>query len=425
LDKACGIDVHRDVLVAAIRDVDDNLWEASFGSTSGELYRLREWVLENGCGTVAFESTGVYWRQLYHVLSTDCVVLVANPGKIKKPSGDKKKKTDKVDAKWIAKLCLAGMIEPSRVFLGKPYDLRELTRYRETLMKAVGQFKNRAHRILEVCCIKIGSVLSDVFGVNGRRMLDDLVAGKDVDEILNGVKSRRVRQKEKALRDALSMGLDETSRSLLKNCLKWIRSFEEEIALIDGEIMRMLSDSKEDLRIVMGVPGFGFVSSAAVLAEIGDVHDFPSGDHLASWSGLVPTVNQSAGRLVNGRITKHGSKHLRRMLVQVAHVISKMDNELASFFHRIEKVKGSKKAATALARKLLTIIHHLLINKEEYQSPVAKPKKVRLPRVPENRSPLSIEEMIALIKETGRAVSDLPETPAKKRRRKSHLPGGT
>jgi hypothetical protein len=136
-------------------------------------------------------------------------------------------------------------------------------------------------------------------------------------------------------------------------------------------------------------------------------------------------VNQSAGRLVNGRITKHGSKHLRRMLVQVAHVISKMDNELASFFHRIEKVKGSKKAATALARKLLTIIYHLLVNKEDYQSPVAKPKKIRLPRVPENRSPLSIEEMIALIKETGRAVSDLQEPPAKKRRRKRRLPGGT
>ena len=424
LDKACGIDVHRDVLEAAIRDVDDNLWEASFGTTSDELYRLKDWILETGCTTVAFESTGVYWRQLYNVLCKDCLVLVANPGKIKKPPLNKKKKTDKIDAKWIAKLCLAGMIEPSRVFLGKRYDLRELTRFRETLGKSVNQFKNRAHRILEACCVKIGSVLSDVFGVNGRRMLDDLVAAKDADEILRGIKSKRIRQKEEALRQALASGLDETSRMLLKNCLEWIRSFEKEIKLIDQEIMRMIGDRKEELRIVMTIPGFGFVSGATVLAEIGNANDFPTGDHLASWSGLVSSVSQSAGKLVNGRITKHGSKHLRRMLVQIAHVISMMDNELSRFFHRIAGVKGSKKAATALARKLLTIIHHLLVNKEEYQSPTVKPKKIRLPRSPETSTPLSIEEMIALIRETGRAVSDLPEPPVK-RRRKSRLSGST
>jgi transposase len=424
LDKACGIDVHRDVFVATILDQADNLVEANFCTTGDGLYQLKDWVLENGCTTVAFESTGVYWRQLYNVLSSDCLVLVANPGKISKPTGDKKKKTDKVDSKWIARLCLAGMVPRSRVFLGGDYDLRELTRYHETLVKSVGQFKNRAHRVLEASSIKIASVLSDMFGANGRKMLADLVEGKSVDEILAGIKSKRVRKKEEALRKALSMGLDETSRYLLKNCLGHIRRFEEEIVRIETEIMRMLAGKKEELGLLMSIPGFGFVSSATILAEIGDVSDFPTGDHLASWCGLVPQVNQSAGKLVNGRITKHGSKHVRRMLVQISHVISMMDNSLSRCFHRNAERKGAKKAAVALARKLLTIIHHLLLKREKYEEPGVKPKKIRLPIVKEQSPNLSIEEMIALIRETGRAVSDLPEPPTK-RKRKSRQAGGT
>jgi transposase len=412
------------MFVATILDTDDNHLEASFCTTGDGLYQLRDWVIGNGCHTVAFESTGVYWRQLYNVLGDGCNVIVANPGKIKKPPGDKNKKTDKVDSRWIAKLCLAGMIPPSRVFLGHEYDLRELTRYREILMRTVGQFKNRAHKVLEVCSVKIGSVLSDVFGTNGRRMLSDLIVGKSVDDILEGVKSKRVRRKEEALRKALSMGLDETSRMLLKQCLNWIHLFEEEIELVDAEIMRRLADKKDELRILMSIPGFGFVSSATVLAEIGDVNDFSTGDQLASWCGLVPGVYQSAGKLVTGRITKQGSKHVRRMLVQIAHVIGKMDNALSTFFHRVEKNKGPRKAAVALARKLLTVIHHLLVKREDYKEPSVKPKKVRLPKVKESSPLPSIEEMIALIRETGRAVSDLPKPPVK-RRRKSRLAGGT
>lgn len=425
MDKACGIDVHRDTFVASVCDKDDDLIEASFSTTGEGLVQLKDWIKENGCKTVAFESTGVYWRQLYNVLSSEFDVLVANPGKIKKPPATKFKKSDRVDAKWIAKLCLSGMIPRSRVFTGYNYNLRELTRFHEILVRTQGQFKNRAHRVLEASSVKIASVLSDMFGTNGRKMLDSLVEGKSVDEILSGIKNRRIKKKEEALRKALSMGLDETSRLLLKDCLYWIRLLEEAIIKIEEEIMRMLAGKKEDLRIIMTIPGFGFVSSATVLAEIGEASDFPSGDELASWSGLVPSLYQSGDKWAYGRITKHGSKYLRRMLIQIAHVISKMNNNLSRFFHRIAEKKGPKKAATALARKLLTIIHHLLVNKEDYEEPTVKPKKVRLPTIPENHPAPSIEEMIALIRETGRAVSDPPESPVKKRRTKSRLQGGT
>jgi len=424
LDKACGVDVHRDTFVACIRDKDDNLLEATFDTTGKGLGRLKEWIGENGCGTVAFESTGIYWRPLYNVLSGDFEVLVANPAKIKKPPASKFKKSDRVDAKWISTLCLSKMIPESRVFVGCDYDLRELTRFHEILVRSASQFKNRAHRVLEASSVKIAGVLSDVFGTNGRKMLNSLVEGKGVDEIMAGIKNKRVKKKEELLRRALSTGLDGTSRLLLKNCLHWIRLFEMAIVEIEGEIMRMLAGKMEELQIIMSIPGFGFLSSATVLAEIGDATDFPDGDQLASWAGLVPSMFQSGDKKVYGRITKHGSKYLRRMLIQIAHVISKMDNNLSRFFRRIAEKKGPKKAASALARKLLTIIHHLLVNKEKYQEPSVKPKKIRLPKITEEHSLPSIEEMIALIRETGRAVSDLPE-PSAKKRRKSRLSANT
>jgi transposase len=425
LDKACGIDVHRDTFVACIRDRDDNLVEACFETNGEGLGMLKQWIGENGCRSVAFESTGVYWRQLYNMLSSDFDVVVANPAKIKKPPASKFKKSDRVDAKWISTLRLSGMIPESRVFTGNDYDLRELTRFHEILVRSAGQFKNRAHRVLSAASVKIGSVLSDVFGLNGRKILDSIIDGKDIDDILAGIKNKRIKKKEEELRKALAIGLDETSRLLLKNCLYWIRLYEQAIMEVEKEMMRLLAGKEEELRIIMSIPGFGFVSSATILAEVGTASDFPDGDQMASWAGLVPSMFQSGDKKVYGRITKHGSKYLRRMLIQIAHVISKMDNNLSRFFHRIAEKKGPKKAASALARKLLTIIHHLLVNKEEYEEPTVKPKKVRLPEVIDNSPIPSIEEMIILIRETGRAVSDLPEPPAKKKRKKSRLSGST
>lgn len=371
-----------------------------FCTTQDGLFSLRDWLLEVDCRAVAFESTGVYWKVLYRVLETVARVWVANPYKVKKTPG---KKTDKVDSEWLAKLCLKGMISPSRVFGGVQEWLRELTRYRESLVKNVSQFKNRVHRLLESCCVKLGSVLSDVFGSNGRKMLDDLLAGKTVDEILKGIRSKRIKKKEEELRKALSYGLDSVSVLLIKNCLARIEDLEYEITIIDSQIRCMLDERLEDLRILMSIPGMGFISASAVLAEIGEIKDFEKPGNLASWCGLVPGVYQSAGKLVTGRITKQGSKHVRRMLVQIAHVIAKMDNRLSAFYHRIKGKKGSKKAAVALSRKLLCIIHHLLTNREKYVEPTLKPKQVKIPKTPKLPD-TSSEEMIQVLIKAGYEV---------------------
>ena len=228
--------------------------------------------------------------------------------------------------------------------------------------------KNRIHQALESSCIKMSSVLSDIFGKSGRHILDGLLEGKNIDEILMGIKSKRVMKKEQELRDAIKNSLDPSKILLTRNFLELIEEIQKKIKKLDTEIMIRIERMKENIEIAMSIPGISFVSASAILAEIGDYRDFANGEKLAAWCGLTPRVTQSADMLVTGSITKQGSKHVRRMLVQVAHAISRTKNSaLKSFFLKIQLKKGAKKAAVALARKILCILHHLLVNKEKYQ----------------------------------------------------------
>jgi transposase len=414
-DKACGIDVHRDLLVATILSRGGDKVQGTFSTGYESLLLLKEWIESNGCRNVAFESTGVYWRQLYRVLEPCCSVVVANPAKIKKPS---KKKTDRVDSEWIAQLCLNDMIEPSRVFGGVLEQLRGLTRYRETIVVCIGQFKNRVHKLLSSCCINLSSVLSDVFGTNGRKILKLVLAGKSVDIILKSIKSKKVRDKEEQLRRALASCLDPVSVRTIRDCLGVIEDMESLLAQVDERIKLIVEPWAGELEVLQSIPGISFVSAVTILSEIGEVKDFLTPGNLVSWCGLAPSVYQSAGKLVTGRITKQGSKHVRRMLVQVSHVIARMDNKLSVFYERIAERRGKKKAIVALSRKLLCIIHHLLVNDEKYEEPGLKPKKVKpLKKVEE--PVLELDKAIEIIAKAGKAVVDIasikpPEKNARK-----------
>jgi len=278
------------------------------------------------------------------------------------------RKTDVRDSEWIAELCLNGMIEPSRIFPKEDRELRTLTRARESLVNNSTQMKNRVHQALESSCIKISSVLSDIFGKSGRRIIDSLLEGKSIDEILMGIKSKIVKKKEQELREAIKNSLDPAQILLIRNCLELMEEIQKRINRLDTEIMARIEIIKEDVKIAMSIPGIAFTSASAILAEIGDYRDFANGEKLAAWCGLTPKVSQSANMLVTGSITKQGSKHVRHMLVQVAHAISRTRNsKLKKFFLRIQAKKGTKKAAVALARKVLCILHHLLINREMYE----------------------------------------------------------
>lgn len=314
-NKVCGADIHKKFLVATTLSRDGNKNTERFGMKLDDILKFKEWVVENNCEQVAVESTGVYWVPIHTVLEDKIEVIVANAYKIKHIPG---RKTDMRDSEWLAELCLNGMIEPSRIFPKEDRELRTLTRARESLVNNSTQMKNRVHQALESSCIKISSVLSDIFGKSGRYILDCLLEGKSINDILVGIKSKIIRNKEQEPREAIKNSLDPAKILIVRNCLELMEEIKKKIKKLDMEIMSRIKRMKEDLEIAMSIPGIAFTSASAILAEIGDYRDFENGEKLAAWCGLTPKVSQSANMLVTGSITKQGSKHIRRMLVQVA-----------------------------------------------------------------------------------------------------------
>jgi transposase len=398
-NKVCGADIHKKFLVGTILSRDGTKTTERFGMNLDDIIKFKEWVVKNNCEQVAVESTGVYWVPIYTVLEDNIEVIVANAYKIKHTPG---RKTDVRDSEWLAQLCLNGMIEPSRIFPKEDREIRTLTRARENLVNNSTQMKNRIHQALESSCIKISSVLSDIFGKSGRHIIDGLLEGRSIDEILSGIKSKRVLKKERDLRDAIKNSLDPAQILMIRNCLELIEEIQKRIEKLEAEILSRIEKKKEDVEIAMSIPGIAFTSASAILAEIGDYRDFENGEKLAAWCGLTPSVSQSANKLVTGRITKQGSKHVRRMLVQVAHAISRTKNSvLKRFFLRIQAKRGTKKAAVALARKVLCILHHLLMNREMYQeNGKTKSKPVKFNRT---SSPIQMTEqdMIDVLSNAG------------------------
>jgi len=361
----CGADIHKAFLIATILLFDGTKLTKRFGMDLNSLFEFREWVLKNGCEAVAVESTGSYWVPIYHVLEGHIDLIVANAYKIKHVPG---RKTDQIDSEWIAELCLNGLIEPSRIFPENARNLRSLTRARERYVDDMTREKNRIHHVLDSCCIKLSSVISDIFGKTGRYILNCLLEGMDIDEIINGIPVTRVKKKADQIRVAIKTQLSPTDIILIRGCLEQIENIQKRINEVETEIRKMVVPLRKSLAIVMSVPGIGFISATVILAEIGNYKDFDKAEKLASWCGLVPSVYQSANKNHTGSITKQGSGHIRRILVEVAHVVARTGrkSKLKDFFLRIKAKKGTNIAAVALARKLLCIIHHLLMNQEVY-----------------------------------------------------------
>ena len=390
-NKVCGADVHRDLIVATIRDDDNLLFQNEFGTTQAELKRFRDWLVVNNCEQVAFEATGVYWLPIYDFLSPSIDTIVANPWKIKNIPKDK---TDSKDSQWIASLCLNGQIKRSRILSKNDRDLRTMTRARSGYVKTRTQFRNRIHKYLASNGIKLSSCISDIFGESGRYILGGLVEGRSIDTILDGIPSGRVRKKRNLIKAALGSGLDGISRMLIKDTMDLLDHLETKVEAASQEVINKLQTKSKDLAIVMSIPGIGFVSGSVILAEIGDYHDFKTPEQLAKWCGLSPGENESAGKKRPCGITKQGSKYLRTMLVQIAHVVARKSNtKLSRFFQRLSKRKEYNVAITALARKLICLVYHLLINQELCQEEDCERRKSK-PAKSDPTSSYSPEEQL-------------------------------
>lgn len=397
--RVCGADIHKKFLIATILSRDGTKITQRFGMILDDLLKFKDWIIENQCEQVAVESTGTYWIPIHAVLEGSVDLIVANAYKIKHTPG---RKTDIIDSEWIAELCLNGMIEPSRIFPQADRELRRLTRAREGYVNDMTREKNRIHHALESCGIKLSSVLADIFGKSGRYLLDSLLDGGDIEEIIEGIPVKRIRKKADQIKEAIRGSLDTTQVILIRGSLEQIGSIQKRIEELDNEIKVRITSRKEDLRIAMSIPGIGFTAAAIILAEIGDFKDFDKPEKLAAWAGLVPAVYQSADKLVTGSITKHGSRHIRRILVEVAQVIARTNkSKLKKFFLRVQSKKGRNVAAVALARKVLCILHHLLVNREMYQDEDVMRTKTIILDSSSKQSEISFEEMIQYLARAG------------------------
>jgi transposase len=369
LERCCGLDVHQQTITAClligVLDQQPNESLCSFPTTTKGLLELRDGLEQNGCTHVAIESTGIYWRPVFHILEDAVTVLLVNPYHMKQIPG---RKTDLKDAQWIARLLRWGLLKPSLIPPKPIRELRELCRYRKKLTEQASAEKNRIQKVLEDANIKLASVASDIFGLSGRAMLDALLGGDMSPEEMAELARGKMRSKIPQLVDALEGRLGEHHCFLIRMHLEHLGYLQQAIAQLHQRIDEKIKPYHNQIELICSTPGFSVTSAQHVFVEIGgDISLFPSEGHLASWAGLCPGNNESAGKRKSGRTNK-GNRWLRGALVQTAHAASRTKGTyLKSFYHRVAARRGKNRAAVAVARKQLASIYGELQHDRTYQ----------------------------------------------------------
>jgi transposase len=368
VDHGCGLDVHQATVVACLLVLRKNgtvhKQVRSFGTTTRELVSLREWLLAEGCSHVGMESTGVYWKPVYAVLEGAFQIVVANAQHVKKVPG---RKTDVKDAEWLAELLCHGLLRPSFVPPKPIRELRDLTRYRRKLVEAQAAERNRLLKVLEGANIKLSSVATDIFGVSGRLMLRALIEGKTNPQEMAGLAKGRLRAKIQKLEPALEGKLEPHHRFLLKLQLRRVEAAEEDLASLEEQLQQKLEPYRAQLALLDEIPGVNLGLAAAIIAELGvDMKIFETVSQLASWAGVCPGNNESAGKRKNSRITK-GNVYLKTALVEAANAAAKKKGTyLRDKFYRLKARRGYKRAVVAIAHKILVSIYHMLSQNVSY-----------------------------------------------------------
>jgi transposase len=368
-----GLDVHQATIVACARRRIDRRVERicrTFGTTTAELEALLAWLAEHGCTHVAMEATGVYWKPVWNILSEGGFeLIVANARHIKNVPG---RKTDMNDAMWIADLLACGLIRPSFVPDEAQQDLRSLLRTRKQLGREQTRHVQRIQKTLEEGNIKVTSVVSDVLGVSGRRMIEAMIGGERNPHKLAALADRRLKASAKELYDALHGRLTEHHRFLLKLHLAQYDILDTAIQALDSRIDAQLvqmdaqvrvgqATFRAMIRLLCAIPGISVLAAIWILAEIGlDMSRFPTAGHMVSWAGLCPGQNESAGKRKSTRLRK-GAPWLKTLLVQCAWAAKNQKNSyFKAQFHRLKARRGPQKAICAVAASLLTTIYHML-----------------------------------------------------------------
>jgi transposase len=368
VERGCGLDVHQATVVACLLIVLQSgkvhKQVRTFGTTTRELVSLREWLLSEGCTHVAMESTGVYWKPVYAILEGAFEIVVANAQHVKKVPG---RKTDVKDAEWIADLLCHGLLRASFVPPKPIRELRDLTRYRRKLVESRSAERNRLLKVLETANIKLASVVSDVFGASGRLMLLALAEGKDTAQEMAQLAKKQLRKKIPELQLALEGNMEEHHRFLLSVQLQRLWAVEKDLAIVEQRIEEKLKPYKAEITLLDEIPGVDVALAGAILAELGaDMRVFENVSQLASWAGVCPGNNESAGKRRSSRIPK-GNVYLKTALVEAANAAAKAKGTyLRDKFYRLKARRGYKRAAVAIAHKILVAIYHMLSHRVCY-----------------------------------------------------------
>lgn len=366
----CGLDVHKDVISACLLITDENGPEQfevrEFNTLTVNLLDLRNWLMEHDCPIVAMESTGVYWQPVYNVLEKYLQVVLVNARHVKNVPG---RKTDIADSKWLAGLLRHGLLKGSFIPPTQVRDWRDLTRLRTKMQQNINSHKLRTHKLFESANIKLGSLLSDLFGVTGRRLMDLLASGvseitlADVEQCTQG----RVKSLPEELLQSLQGFFRDHHRYILKKLLRIIAFLEKELEDINQRLQELRQESNPIILRLKAIPGVSDVAATVLISELGPTLDaFPTSASLASWCGLCPGNNQSAGKRKRGRspVRKHP---LRALMVQVAWAaVKKKGSYYKDKFFRLAARRGPKKAIVAIAHRLIKAAYHVIKDDVEF-----------------------------------------------------------
>lgn len=380
IERCAGIDVHKRFLMvcilagAAQQNPEPKI--RRFGTNNAHLAQLRDWLLELDCKQVVMESTGPYWKPVFNVLEEAGIqTTLANPQQVKNLRGHK---TDMKDCQWLAHLLRHGMVRPSYIPPRPIRELRDLTRRRKQLVRNGAMERNRVQKLLEEANIKLGNVLSDVFGASGQEMLAALVEGKATAEQIAQLAKKQARKKIPEIQAAIEgHRMNQTHRELVRQSMAHMAFLEQQIEEVDRQIQEKIRifGLSQSYELLQTVPGMKKEAAATVLAEVGDTVDaFSSPAKLSSWAGVCPGNNESAGKRNSTRTTK-GNPYLRDLLLECAWASSRRKNsQMQQRYRRLQPRKGHKRAIVAVAHALIRAVYYVLHNRRPFNDTAEPPR---------------------------------------------------
>src|SRR6266404_3802715 len=368
-ERCAGLDVHKKSIFGCVLWFDEkgNKQQEirSFGAMTVELLQLADWLRQHQITHVAMEATGVYWRPVWAILEGLFELILVNPHHVKAIPG---RKTDARDCEWLADLLQHGLVRGSFVPTTEIQDLRDLTRYRVEMTQAKNRVANRIQKVLEQANIKLSSVASDTLGVSGQLMIEAIIAGEQDAEHIAQFAKGRLRTRIPELQAALAGRVRSHHRFMLKEHFSEWKALAERIERVEKEIDKSIAPFEHAVTLWQSVPGIDRLTACSLVAEIGtNMNQFPSAQHLASWAGVCPGNNESAGKR-RSTTTRDGNRWLRRALCQASWAASHKKNcYLASQFKRIAARRGAKRALVAVAHSILIIVYKILQTAKPYQ----------------------------------------------------------